>query len=183
MRERLFPEAPRPTFTGQGVYRIVCERPPELNGSRFFPKGDTLLGCSLVSPTHMYLFLLLPMPGNPRLPIEAQPQHLYEKLAGWGGFVAAIREQVRSSPVRETINYRPLEALLLNSPWYRGRVLLIGDAAHATTPHLASISVAALRSLSRSGGKLAGIGRNGDARRSARSAQSAHARNHSNHHA
>lgn len=22
-------------------------------------------------------------------------------------------------------------------PWYRGRVLLIGDAAHATTPHLA----------------------------------------------
>jgi 2-polyprenyl-6-methoxyphenol hydroxylase-like FAD-dependent oxidoreductase len=23
-------------------------------------------------------------------------------------------------------------------PWYRGRVVLIGDAAHATTPHLAS---------------------------------------------
>jgi 2-polyprenyl-6-methoxyphenol hydroxylase-like FAD-dependent oxidoreductase len=27
--------------------------------------------------------------------------------------------------------------LLLPAPWYRGRVLLIGDAAHATTPHAA----------------------------------------------
>ncbi len=25
---------------------------------------------------------------------------------------------------------------MLPSPWYRGRVLLIGDAAHTTTPHL-----------------------------------------------
>lgn len=34
--------------------------------------------------------------------------------------------------------YRPLEGLLLPKPWYQGRVVLIGDAAHATTPHLAS---------------------------------------------
>jgi 2-polyprenyl-6-methoxyphenol hydroxylase-like FAD-dependent oxidoreductase len=26
----------------------------------------------------------------------------------------------------------------LPKPWYEGRVVLIGDAAHATTPHLAS---------------------------------------------
>ena len=34
--------------------------------------------------------------------------------------------------------YRPLEALLLPRPWSKGRVVLIGDAVHATTPHLAS---------------------------------------------
>jgi len=34
--------------------------------------------------------------------------------------------------------YRPLEALLVPGPWYSGRVVLIGDAVHATTPHLAS---------------------------------------------
>jgi len=39
---------------------------------------------------------------------------------------------------RHTINYRPLEAVLLPDPWFRGRVILIGDAVHATTPHLAS---------------------------------------------
>jgi 2-polyprenyl-6-methoxyphenol hydroxylase-like FAD-dependent oxidoreductase len=28
-----------------------------------------------------------------------------------------------------------METLLVPPPWYRGRVLLIGDAAHTTTPH------------------------------------------------
>jgi len=32
---------------------------------------------------------------------------------------------------------RKLYWLLMPPPWYRGRVLLIGDAAHATTPQLA----------------------------------------------
>jgi 2-polyprenyl-6-methoxyphenol hydroxylase-like FAD-dependent oxidoreductase len=36
------------------------------------------------------------------------------------------------------VNYRQLEVLLVPAPWHRGRVVLIGDAAHATTPHLAS---------------------------------------------
>ena len=34
--------------------------------------------------------------------------------------------------------FRPLEGLLMPQPWHRGRVVLIGDAVHATTPHLAS---------------------------------------------
>ena len=32
--------------------------------------------------------------------------------------------------------YRPVEAVLVPPPWYRGRVVLIGDAAHATSPHV-----------------------------------------------
>src|SRR5260370_19679254 len=37
-----------------------------------------------------------------------------------------------------------MEPLLLPGPWHRGRVLLIGDAAHSTTPQLsqgASIAI------------------------------------------
>ena len=37
-----------------------------------------------------------------------------------------------------SVNYRPLEVLLHPAPWHSGHVVLIGDAAHATTPHLAS---------------------------------------------
>ena len=36
------------------------------------------------------------------------------------------------------IVYRPLEALLLPRPWSKEHIVLIGDAVHATTPHLAS---------------------------------------------
>ena len=60
---------------------------------------------------------------------------LAEQLRGFGGALGAIREQLDTSA---RINYRPLEKLLLPPPWHRGRAILIGDAAHATTPHLAS---------------------------------------------
>ena len=32
--------------------------------------------------------------------------------------------------------YKPLETLLMPAPWYKNRVVLIGDAVHATIPQL-----------------------------------------------
>src|SRR6202011_105761 len=66
-----------------------------------------------------------------------QPRKLFEAMEGFGGFVPQIRETVLTSNAH-TIHYRPLEVLLQPAPWHTGRVILIGDAAHATTPHLAS---------------------------------------------
>jgi len=85
----------------------------------------------------MYMFLLQRSPSNPWIAVEDQPRRLYEAMAGWGGIAPEVRETVLTTNA-STINYRPLEAVLLPNPWYRGRVVLIGDAAHATTPHLAS---------------------------------------------
>src|SRR5262249_41169109 len=34
--------------------------------------------------------------------------------------------------------YRPLEGHILRGDWFKGRAILIGDAAHASTPQLAS---------------------------------------------
>jgi 2-polyprenyl-6-methoxyphenol hydroxylase-like FAD-dependent oxidoreductase len=68
------------------------------------------------------------------MPQERWPEMLKERLSPFGGRVAAARETLSAS---SQVNYRPLEMLLLPPPWHRGRVLLIGDAAHATTPHCA----------------------------------------------
>ena len=32
--------------------------------------------------------------------------------------------------------YRPLEAMMVHGQWSKGRIVLLGDAVHATTPHL-----------------------------------------------
>ena len=58
-----------------------------------------------------------------------------ERLAGCTGMLARLRDQVTDPSL---VVYRPLESLLMPRPWYTGRIVLIGDAAHATTPHLAS---------------------------------------------
>ena len=39
--------------------------------------------------------------------------------------------------LRPDVDHRGLAAMLLPPPWHRGRVVLIGDAAHTTTPHIA----------------------------------------------
>ena len=59
---------------------------------------------------------------------------LRELLGGFGGIAGRVRDELGPA---SNIVYRPLANFLLPDPWYRGRVLLIGDAAHATTPHLA----------------------------------------------
>ena len=60
---------------------------------------------------------------------------LRKALAEFNGPVADIREALTPE---SKIVYRPLFALLMPGPWHRGRTLLMGDAAHATTPHLAT---------------------------------------------
>jgi 2-polyprenyl-6-methoxyphenol hydroxylase-like FAD-dependent oxidoreductase len=137
IRKQVFLQPAEPRFTGQVIYRLVAERPPGFDRSHFFMGEDYKVGFSPVSSTHMYMFLLHPAADNPRIEPKDQPQMLYEAMSGFGGMVSQIRETVRTTNAH-TINYRPLEVLLQPNPWYRGRVVLIGDAAHATTPHLAS---------------------------------------------
>jgi 2-polyprenyl-6-methoxyphenol hydroxylase-like FAD-dependent oxidoreductase len=137
LRERVFPEAARPVFTGQVVYRVVAERPPGFDRSYFYMGEEGKVGFNPVSPTHMYMFLLHSVTGDPRVEPREQPQRLYEAMAGYGGIVPEIRETVLTANAH-TVNYRPLEVLLHPAPWHSGHVVLIGDAAHATTPHLAS---------------------------------------------
>lgn len=49
--------------------------------------------------------------------------------------MAAVRDSIGED---WSIVARLFEYALQPGPWYVGRVVLIGDAAHATTPHLAS---------------------------------------------
>jgi 2-polyprenyl-6-methoxyphenol hydroxylase-like FAD-dependent oxidoreductase len=135
MRELLFPDAPAPVLTGQGCWRAVMPRPDEVDGAVVYVGGPVKAGIVPVSQQEMYLFLLQHVPDNPRMPEERFPALLAEQLRGFGGALGAIRDGLGPS---SRINYRPLEKLLLPPPWHRGRAVLIGDAAHATTPHLAS---------------------------------------------
>ena len=134
-RAMLFPDAPAPAFTGQGCWRAVVPRPAAIDCAHVYVGGSVKAGITPMSQDEMYLFLLQHVPDNPRMPEERWPALLGEQVRGFGGPLGAVRESLGASA---RINYRPLEKLLLPPPWHRGRVVLIGDAAHATTPHLAS---------------------------------------------
>lgn len=137
VRKLLFPAEPEPTFTGQVIFRLVAKRPAGFDCTHFYMGEDVKLGFNPVSATHMYMFLLFKPPGNLRIDVADQPQRLFDMMEGFGGYVPEVRATVKGANVH-TINYRPLEVILLNAPWHSNRAVLIGDACHATTPHLAS---------------------------------------------
>lgn len=134
-RDMIFPDAPKPKFTDQGCWRIVADRPANVDRSEIYFGGPLKLGMSPISQDQMYVFLLEHVPGNPWFAPETHVEHMRALMAPFGGDIPAIRDALGEE---SQINYRPLEWLLLPDPWYRGRVVLIGDAAHATTPHMAS---------------------------------------------
>ncbi len=135
MRKLLFPEAAAPAFTGQACWRLVIPRPPQISMRHFFLGGPVKVGLTPVSQEEMYMFLLEHVPDNPWRPAEAQHEVLRDLLAGYGGILAEIRAGLNAD---SRIIYRPLESHMLRHDWWRGNAILIGDAAHATTPQLAS---------------------------------------------
>jgi 2-polyprenyl-6-methoxyphenol hydroxylase-like FAD-dependent oxidoreductase len=135
MRRLLFPQAPAPRFTGQACWRLTVERPPEIDRRHFFLGGRGKCGLTPVSKAEMYLFYLEHVPDNPWRAFSEQHVLLRERLAEYGGVLARVRDTLGP---QSHIVYRPLEAHVLPAPWFSGRALLIGDAAHASTPQLAS---------------------------------------------
>jgi 2-polyprenyl-6-methoxyphenol hydroxylase-like FAD-dependent oxidoreductase len=132
VRRLVFPDAPTPWFAGQGVWRAKVPR-HDTDTMYVFYGPTSKAGLLPVSATEMYLFLVVPAADQARLAREDQPAALRSALDEFGGRIAWVRDHI-SDPAY--VYYAPLENLMVPSPWYRDRVLLIGDAAHATTPHL-----------------------------------------------
>jgi 2-polyprenyl-6-methoxyphenol hydroxylase-like FAD-dependent oxidoreductase len=134
VRDLIFADAPKPHFTGQGCWRAVFPRPADLHSSEMFLDPYNKAGLNPVSRDEMYMFFMETVPENIWMPPEQWPALLKERLRPFGGRIAELRETLNEN---SQVNYRPLEMLLLPLPWYSGRVILIGDAAHATTLHCA----------------------------------------------
>nr|WP_231708505.1 FAD-dependent oxidoreductase [Sphingomonas populi] len=135
MRGVLFPDAPKPTFTGQGCWRLLHPRPDTIPRSAFYVGGHVTVGTVPVSDAEMYVWVLEHVPDNPWIAPEDQPTRLRSLIADFGGEVGNLRDSIGPE---SSIVYRPLEALLLPAPWHSGRILMMGDSVHATSPHLAS---------------------------------------------
>ena|SRR5579871_3698647 len=135
MRQMLFGDGVQPVDMGQAVWRAMVPRAPEIRGRHSFYGPRHKCGLNPVSEDEMYVFLVEPTAARERVPDPELPARMRALLADFDGVIARAREHITRP---ERIVRRPLDCLLLPSPWYRGRVLLIGDAAHAPTPQLAS---------------------------------------------
>ena len=136
VRELVWGPELRPRFTGQTVWRITVPRLTEVEAIVSVQGGpNPNVGFNPVSNDLMYIFIVQNTSDKVRLPDETLPERARAQLAGYGGLVERARKHI-TDPAQ--VLMRPIEAILVPPPWFAGRVVLIGDAAHATTPHMAS---------------------------------------------
>ena len=133
-REALFPDAPKPEYTGQWVWRYNLPRTKDLEGIEIYV-GACNAGLVPMSEELMYMYLVSEEPEGAMLPVEGAAQAMRERAHNAPAKLMPLIETITED---EGVVARPMEVILLeDQPWYKGRVVLIGDAVHASTPHLA----------------------------------------------
>ena len=135
VRRHLFGDKYEPRLTGFSVWRVSLPRPAELERTVFSFAGPVKATLIPLSAGDCYLALVAP---------EATPQHgvpgpvivtqMQGMLSQFGGWIGPLRDVIDD---QGSAAYGPIEQVTVAEPWARGRVLIGGDAAHATSPHMA----------------------------------------------
>lgn len=132
-RSQILPDAPEPRYTGQWVWRYNFPQPADLTGIDVFV-GPCNGGLVPIGDDTVYMFLLS----------QEEPGYVLSQ----DGAAEAMRARIKAAPAAlaelaggitddSGVVGRPLEVIFLDGDWHKGRVVLLGDAVHAATPHLA----------------------------------------------
>jgi 2-polyprenyl-6-methoxyphenol hydroxylase-like FAD-dependent oxidoreductase len=122
---------PRPSFTGQAVWRTLMPRPADLDVYHMFYGRAAKIGLVPISADSLYMFVVQNVPDMSRPPRDERAELLLSLLDADSELIDYAKEHIVEP------DYRPLEYLLVPAPWHVGRVVMLGDAVHTTTPHLA----------------------------------------------
>ncbi|MDX6740212.1 FAD-dependent monooxygenase [Actinocorallia sp. A-T 12471] len=132
-RAAVFPEAPKPSYAGQLSLRWMAPG-PAVQPEGWYIGEVGRLGFYYLPQNLVYIPAVVDSAERVRLS-DAEANALFGKLLDSYTAPAVVELRSRFTPDSEVI-CRPFDWIFLTAPWHRGRTLLIGDAAHATTAHL-----------------------------------------------
>jgi 2-polyprenyl-6-methoxyphenol hydroxylase-like FAD-dependent oxidoreductase len=125
---------------GQLAWRFVTECPPEVTTwTAMLGRHVTFLAVP-IGRGHVYCYCDTPTDGIPALQDGEATKRLAELLSGFAAPVPAILDALGPDG---TVHAAPIEEVTLDR-WSYGSALLIGDAAHATSPNMAEGAAMAL---------------------------------------
>jgi 2-polyprenyl-6-methoxyphenol hydroxylase-like FAD-dependent oxidoreductase len=122
-----------PVFTGFGVWRSMHQRPASIDAKIMMMGVGKRLGIMPISDDQLYIFGTTREERGTRYEPAQWHCLMREKFAEFSGPVAPMLAELTRP---EQVVYTMVEETRLPPPWHRGRVGIIGDAAHASSPFM-----------------------------------------------
>ncbi|MGP1358823.1 FAD-dependent oxidoreductase [Roseicyclus sp.] len=122
-----------PRYSGVGVWRAVHRRPADVTDKIMMMGPAKRFGIMPISEELLYTFGTVAEPEGRHYAPAEWPRLMAERFAEFEGPAAPFLAELGA---RSEVLYTAVEEVVLPLPWHRGRVVLIGDAAHASTPFM-----------------------------------------------
>ncbi|RFU18778.1 FAD-dependent oxidoreductase [Geodermatophilus marinus] len=127
---------------GMGIWRAFGPRPASVTRTDLYYGGPSFIaGYCPTGEDSLYAYIVEPAQDRSTLSPEEQLATMKELSRPYHGPWDDIRETL-TDPSR--VNYTWFETHVLPAPWARGRVVLVGDAAHTCPPTIAQGGAMAL---------------------------------------
>jgi 2-polyprenyl-6-methoxyphenol hydroxylase-like FAD-dependent oxidoreductase len=139
VRELVFgPVAPR--YSGYTCWRMVVRKPAGLDRQLEMWGRGRRFGLVPLTRGRAYCFSTANAPAGAPDPLDGRIERFRARFADFGGCVPEVLASLERS---DELIHNDLEEVV-HQPWFRGRVVLVGDAAHASTPNMGQGAAMAL---------------------------------------
>jgi 2-polyprenyl-6-methoxyphenol hydroxylase-like FAD-dependent oxidoreductase len=135
VRKLIFGEF-KTTYVGLSVWRYAFKRPANLDTGYIFFNKKHKIGVIPMTADSCYLFLNSAEGDNPHIPEDQLVDKLKAYMSSYP--IPLVQDLIPQVTDAKLVNYRILETLNMPAPWYKNRVVVMGDAAHTTIPQLGS---------------------------------------------
>ncbi|WP_329473012.1 FAD-dependent oxidoreductase [Streptomyces sp. NBC_01723] len=125
----------KPEPTGMAIWRVAAPRPAGVTRTDLAYGGPAYIaGYCPTSETTLYAYVVEANRDRASIPPESYADEMRRLASSYGGHWPVITEHI-TDPAK--VNYTWFDRMLVEGSWHRGRVVLVGDAAHCCPPTLA----------------------------------------------
>ncbi|MFE0903265.1 FAD-dependent oxidoreductase [Streptomyces rochei] len=125
----------KPEPTGMAIWRVAAPRSAGVTRTDLAYGGPAYIaGYCPTSETTIYAYVVEANRDRASIPSESYADEMRRLTRHYGGHWPEITEHI-TDPAK--VNYTWFDRMLVEGSWHRGRVVLVGDAAHCCPPTLA----------------------------------------------
>ncbi|MEU6918453.1 FAD-dependent oxidoreductase [Streptomyces olindensis] len=125
----------KPEPTGMAIWRVAAPRPETVTRTDLAFGGPAYIaGYCPTSENTLYAYVVEACRDRASIDPSSYADEMRRLARAYGGVWREITEHITDP---EKVNYTWFDRLLVEGSWHRGRVVLIGDAAHCCPPTLA----------------------------------------------